>query len=61
MQLEIPIETVEYGIDQAKALDKKVVLNPAPANELSREALRKVDLLTPNEIELAGLVWFTCS
>lgn len=26
MQLEIPIETVEYGIDQAKALDKKVVL-----------------------------------
>lgn len=55
MQLEIPIETVEYGIDQAKALDKKVVLNPAPANELSREALRKVDLLTPNEIELAGL------
>nr|WP_289037116.1 ribokinase [uncultured Allobacillus sp.] len=55
MQLEIPIETVEYAIDQAKALNKKVVLNPAPANELSRETLRKVDLLTPNETELAGL------
>ncbi|MFC0015331.1 MULTISPECIES: ribokinase [Allobacillus] len=55
MQLEIPIDTVGYAIHQAKALNKKVVLNPAPANELSREALRQVDLLTPNEIELAGL------
>ncbi|MBR7552631.1 ribokinase [Allobacillus sp. GCM10007491] len=55
MQLEIPIETVEYAIEQAKTLGKKVVLNPAPANEISREALRQVDLLTPNETELAGL------
>ena len=51
MQLEIPLSTVEYvaGIDSAAGV--KVVLNPAPAQELSAELLKSLYLLTPNESE----------
>lgn len=58
LQLEIPIPVVEYAIEKAYALGKKVILNPAPANKLSDDILRKVYLLTPNKIEcgmLAGI------
>mgnify|MGYP001157831902 FL=1 len=55
LQLEIPLETVEYAVSVAKKLGKKVVLNPAPAQQLSSELLSQIDILTPNEIELAEL------
>ena len=51
MQLEIPIPTVEYIAQKAARLGKKVVLNPAPAAELSDELLRNLYLVTPNETE----------
>lgn len=35
MQLEVPIETVEYAATIAKSYGKKVILNPAPASVLS--------------------------
>ncbi|MCD8165976.1 MAG: ribokinase [Bacteroides sp.] len=51
MQLEIPIETVEYVAHTANARGEKVILNPAPAQPLSEELLRDLYLITPNETE----------
>jgi ribokinase len=51
MQLEIPIPTVEYIARIATQNQKKVVLNPAPAAELSVELLQNLYLITPNETE----------
>jgi len=51
MQLEIPIETVEYVIEQAAARGIPVTLNPAPASQLKDEMLKKVSIITPNETE----------
>ena len=55
VQLECPMETVAAAIDLAKAYDIPVVLNPAPAQPLSRALLANVDVLTPNETELMML------
>ncbi len=55
VQLECPLETVSAAIDLAKAYEVPVVLNPAPAQPLSKALLAKVDVLTPNETELAIL------
>lgn len=51
VQLEIPITTVEYIIEQCKQRSIPVILNPAPAQILSKEVLRNVFLITPNETE----------
>lgn len=51
MQLEIPIEVVEYAARMAYDAGVKVVLNPAPAASLSDELLAKIDILTPNRTE----------
>ncbi|CAA9480180.1 MAG: Ribokinase [uncultured Segetibacter sp.] len=51
MQLEIPLETVEYVANLAKAANTKLVLNPAPARTLSDELLSKVSIITPNKKE----------
>ncbi len=51
MQLEIPIETVEYVASVAASLGKKVMLNPAPVCILSDDLLQFVSIITPNETE----------
>lgn len=51
MQLEIPIPTVEYIARIAAQKQKKVILNPAPAAELSVELLQNLYIITPNETE----------
>ena len=51
LQLEIPIPTVEYIVRIAAHLGKKVVLNPAPAANLSAELIGNLYLITPNETE----------
>ena len=51
MQLEIPIETVEYVAGIAAKKNKKVILNPAPAQHLSKELISNLYLITPNETE----------
>jgi len=51
MQLEIPIPTVEYIAAKAAESQKKVILNPAPAVQLSNELLQNLYLITPNETE----------
>lgn len=51
MQLEIPMETVEFVAKYAASKNVKVVLDPAPANELSAELLRHIHIITPNQTE----------
>jgi ribokinase len=55
LQLEIPISTVEYCAKEASKCGMKVILNPAPAQPLSDELLKCVDLVTPNENEAEAL------
>jgi ribokinase len=53
VQLEIPMETVNYVIKFASENGVKVILNPAPANTLSHELLECIYILTPNKNEAA--------
>jgi ribokinase len=52
VQLECPLEAVAAAVDLASAYEVPVVLNPAPAQSLSRTLLAQVAVLTPNEAEL---------
>ena len=51
MQLEVPMETVEYVAEIAYRKHKKVILNPAPAHPLSPSLLKHLYMITPNETE----------
>jgi len=53
--LEIPMDTVLAWAVAGRRLGWTVVLNPAPAAPLPAELLAVVDVLTPNETELAAL------
>ncbi|HAR40874.1 MAG TPA: ribokinase [Coprothermobacter sp.] len=55
LQMEIPVETVIASIELAHNLNTKVVLNPAPALPLPEYVCTMVDLIIPNETELALL------
>jgi len=50
-QLEIPLQTVEYAAQLANSNGVLFILDPAPAQKLSPELLKMVDVLTPNETE----------
>lgn len=53
LQREIPGETVEFVINYAKSIGKKIIVNPAPASlNMDLGSLENVDYLTPNETEL---------
>lgn len=52
LQLEVPIGAVTAAAHHASGT---VILNPAPAAELPTELLAEVDILIPNETELALL------
>lgn len=51
LQLEINMDAIEKVIDYSHRQGKTVVLNTAPAQELSDDLLSKVDIITPNESE----------
>lgn len=51
MQLEIPMETVEYVAKIAFQKGIKVILNPAPAAFLSNELLKCLYAIVPNKTE----------
>lgn len=57
MQLETPIETVEYAAKMAAEAGVKVILNPAPApaEPLSKELINNLFLITPNRSEASRL------
>ncbi|MDC9594207.1 ribokinase [Xenorhabdus sp. IM139775] len=51
LQLETPLETVQLAAETAKKHHVKVILNPAPAQQISDRLLSLVDIITPNETE----------
>lgn len=52
LQLEIPLETVEYIINLCSENNIKTILNPAPARKLSEKLIENVTFITPNEHEV---------
>ncbi len=56
LQLEIPMETVEFIAEKAKKFGKKIILNPAPATKLSDKLLDGLFLITPNQSEAEVLI-----
>ena len=58
MQLEIPLDTVIYATEIAYKAGRKVILNPAPAQQLPDDLFPMLYMITPNETEaelLAGI------
>ncbi|MDI7740479.1 ribokinase [Lysinibacillus fusiformis] len=55
MQLEIPVETVEYTLKKCREHKIQVILNPAPATFFKQEWIDLVDYLTPNEHEFEAV------
>jgi ribokinase len=55
LQLEIPVTTVEHAIRKASKAGHRIILNPAPAQPLSKNIFPYLSILTPNETE-AGLL-----
>jgi len=51
MQLEIPMETVEYAAKLAHKKGVKVILNPAPAAFLSNDLIECLYAIVPNKTE----------
>jgi ribokinase len=52
IQLEIPMDIAEYTADLCKKNNIKIMLNPAPAVELSESLIQNSTFITPNEHEL---------
>lgn len=50
-QLEVPLPTVEYAAQLSNRSGVPFILDPAPAQKLSPELLKMVDVLKPNETE----------
>ncbi len=55
-QLEIPLETVEFLAQFAERHQIPMILDPAPARELSGDLLSRVSWITPNETEAEELL-----
>lgn len=53
LQLEIPLETVAYVADFCEKMNKKLLLNPAPAAKLDQRIIEQATFITPNEHEFA--------
>lgn len=51
VQLEIPLESVEFVVEQAPLKNARTILNPAPATKLKDDLLKNLYLITPNESE----------
>ncbi len=51
MQLEIPVSTVEFIAQKVSQKGNRVILNPAPAKQLSDDLLACLFAITPNENE----------
>ena len=55
LQLEVPIATVERAASAARSAGATLLLDPAPAADVSNQLLALTSLVTPNESELAVL------
>ncbi len=52
VQLEVPLETVEWAAAYAAERGKTVILDPAPARQLPQRLIKCSHIITPNETEL---------
>ena len=59
IQFEIPMETIVSIINFCNKSGVKVLVNPAPAVQLSDDLLKKIWMITPNETELEILTGVT--
>ena len=59
LQLEIPMESVLYAVELARATDTIVILNPAPARPLPDELVGRTDVMIANETEVLVLTGAT--
>lgn len=59
MQLEIPMETVEYTASFAQSKKVYVIVNPAPYNPLIEDLFGYIDIITPNIPEAEKLSGIT--
>lgn len=55
IQQEIPEETVEYVAELCKKINVPLLLNPAPAREISKKVIENATYITPNEHEATVL------
>jgi ribokinase len=55
MQNEIPEETINHILKICKDKNIKTILNPAPARSIDDEIIKLIDILVPNEHELARI------
>ncbi len=55
LQLEIPWSLNQKAIELAKAKGMRVILDPAPAQDLASESWSLVDIVTPNESEASAI------
>ncbi|HDL85675.1 MAG TPA: ribokinase [Candidatus Acetothermia bacterium] len=55
LQLEIPLTTIDHLLRQLPPTRPRVILDPAPAQDLSSLFLERIDILTPNSGELLAL------
>ena len=56
VQLEVPLDTVEYVAQLASRKSIPLMLDPAPALDLPSDLLSRVLWITPNEIEIQELL-----
>ena len=52
LQLETPVEIVEYAADIAGEMGSRTILKPAAVDEISESLLKKIDIFVPNRKEL---------
>ena len=55
-QLEIPAQTVWEAVRRGHRYGATVILNPSPVQQIPEDVLRQVDILIPNEKEMAALL-----
>jgi len=55
LQFETPIETLAYLLERLPKDSPLVILDPAPAQDLSTLPLDRIDIITPNRGELAAV------
>lgn len=55
VQLEVPSKVNEKAVKTAKKLNKRIIMDPAPACALEQFYYENVDIMTPNETEASIL------
>lgn len=56
IQLEIPDEPILAALELAEKYGLRTVLNPAPARDMPANLLKRIDVLTPNQVEAFDLI-----